>query len=141
MTHCNNENQFIQYNEDKEDSDPNIIEYNDDKEESEDEKKNENGPLLLTDTNEVVIQCVNGCNEILKYCKYNQLSKTIYQIEGLPKTLKCYDFEECGNILTKEMLCFYCPIGVVKASKHFGMVWCNICIMKKAKTLYFKKAA
>ena len=101
-----------------------------------DENEPEWEPLLWTIKGELNVQCIAGCYEILKSDEYAGLSKTIYQIDGLPKKLNCYNYSECGNILEKKMLCFYCPIGIIKGSKHCGMVWCTDCILEQARELH-----
>ena len=116
-----------------------FFEYNDDKDDSDDGKKDDIEPCLWTFTGELKIKCIDGCNEILKYCKYNELSNNINRKNDLSEAMECYNFKQCSNILTKNMLCFYCPIDFLRTSKGFDKIWCCTCILKKTMNLYYRR--
>ena len=46
--------------------------------------------------------------------------------------------KQCNNVLTKNMICFYCPIEFFSISKNYNKIWCCKCILKKSITLYYR---
>ena len=69
------------------------FEYNDDKDDSDDGKKNDIEPYIWTFSGELKIKCIDDCAELLKYCKYNELSNNINKQYDLPEAVKCYNFQ------------------------------------------------
>ena len=78
------------------------------------------------------------CPGKLKYAQFEDLTNSIYQIDGLPKSIPCKG-KVCTYSLRNGCQVFFCPWGIIKGHRHQHMVWCSSCACKMALEVHTEK--